>query len=144
MRSLLDCRPLGRYPETGLEEINGDLLEADFRFVSCRFFPVRCKLSRMYGQQRSIAERRLTSLPAEHLDLLNRATLGIQSLECLTHCLPVPADDFVHCHDLLPVQEKGAIPLSWFKQCFNRCHAFGQAISRILNDPSTRWPREDH
>ncbi len=27
---LPDGRPTGSYPETGLEEINGDLLEADF------------------------------------------------------------------------------------------------------------------
>ena len=30
MRSLPDCRQLGSYQQTGLEEINGDLPEADF------------------------------------------------------------------------------------------------------------------
>jgi hypothetical protein len=30
VRSFPDGRPTGAYPETGLEEINGDLLEADF------------------------------------------------------------------------------------------------------------------
>ena len=29
-RQLPVCRPTGSYPETGLEEINGDLLEEDF------------------------------------------------------------------------------------------------------------------
>jgi hypothetical protein len=28
-RFRVDCRPTGSYPETGLEEINGDLPEAD-------------------------------------------------------------------------------------------------------------------
>jgi hypothetical protein len=34
-----DCRPPGSYPETGLEEINGDLPEADFGPASLKVHP---------------------------------------------------------------------------------------------------------
>jgi hypothetical protein len=35
------CRPTGSYPETGLEEINGDLPEADFLTASVHFSGLR-------------------------------------------------------------------------------------------------------
>jgi hypothetical protein len=35
-RQLPVCRPTGSYPETGLEEINGDLLEEDFAGIRVR------------------------------------------------------------------------------------------------------------